>query len=145
MLNPIFAMTGILVSAVLMTLVLLFVSRYLYLKRQLLWKRLTTPFHEDGNGSYDGRHYAYYLVYCHYVAKYAFIAYKWISQTLQICVRHPRDNSNHEGYETSSNGFVQLRHLTAYIGIIVNRLRRLVNQSGKEPFSLLALTFSCKA
>jgi hypothetical protein len=137
MLNPIFKMTGILVSVVLITLALLFVFRYLYLKRQLLGQLLTKSLNKYSDGSYGGRHYAYYLVYCHYVTKYAFIAYKWISQTLHIKIRHPNDSSNYECYETASKGFIQLRHFPIHISTIVNKLRGTANQSGKEPHRVL--------
>ena len=129
----IFKMTGILVSAVLTTLALLFVFRYLYFKRQLLGRLLNKP-HEYSDSSYDCRRYASHLGYCHYVTKYASIAYRWISQTLHIYVRHPSDSSNHKCYKTASKGFIQLRHFPIQISTIVNKLRRSVNENGKEPF-----------
>jgi hypothetical protein len=134
MLNPIFKMTGILVLSVLATIALFFIFRYLYVKKRLPSRFSTKSLNEYSDGSYGGRHYAYYLVYCHYVAKYAFIAYKWISQTLHIKIRHPSNSSSHECYETTSNSFIQLRHFPIQISTIVNKLRRRVNESGKEPF-----------
>ena len=128
----IFKMTGILVLAVLTTLALLFGFWYLYSKRQLL-SRLLNKLNEYSDSSYDGRRYASHLGYCHYVTKCASIAYRWISQTLHIYVCHPSDSSNHECYKTTSKGFVQTRHFPIHIRTIVNKLRRRVNHSGKEP------------
>lgn len=129
----IFQMTGILVLAVLTTLALLFVFRYLYFKRQLLLGRLLNKLNKYSDSSYGGRHYTYYEVYSHYITKCASIALKWI-QTLHVKIRHPSDSSNYECYETASKGFTQLRHFPIQISTIVNKLRRRVNQSGKEPF-----------
>ena len=128
----IFKMTSIVVLAVLTTLALLFGFRYLYFKRQLLG-RLPSKLNEYSDSSYDGRRYASHLGYCHYVTKCASIAYRWISQTLHIYVCHPSESSNHECYKTASKRFVQFRHFPIHMCTILNRLRRRVNQSGKEP------------
>lgn len=129
----IFKMTGILVLAVLTTLALLFVFRYLYFKRQLLG-RLLNKLNEYSDSSYDGRHYAYHKVYSHYITKCASIALKWI-QTLHVKIRQPGDSSNHECYKTTSKGFVQTRHFPIHIRNIVNKLKmkksnNLANKAG---------------
>jgi hypothetical protein len=129
----IFKMTGILVLVVLATVALLFSFRYPYSKRQLLGRLLAKPFHDYGNGTYCGRPQADYKVYSHYITKYTSIACKWVGQTLHIYIGHPSDSSNNKTYKTTSDGFVQTRRFIAHIHTIVNRLRRCVNQSGKEP------------
>ena len=136
MLNPIFKMTGILALAVLATLALLFGFWYLYSKRRLPM-RLLNKLHEYSDDTYYGSPHAYPEVYPHYVTKYAFIALKWI-QTLHVKIRHPSNSSSHKCYETASKGFIQLRHFPIQISTIVNKLRRIVNESGKEPSNLLS-------
>jgi hypothetical protein len=127
----IFKMTGILVLAVLATLVLLFGFRYLYFKSRLP-VRLLNKLHEYSDSSYGGRRHAYPEVYSHYITKCASIALNWI-QALHVKIRHPSNSSSHKCYETASKGFIQLRHFPIQISTIVNRLLRRVNQSGKEP------------
>jgi len=137
---------GCFALAVLTTLASLFVFLYLYAKfldwldrhygrtiRQLLGRLLNKPLQEDGNDSHYGRPYTEYEVYSHYIAKYASVALKRVGQTLHIKIRHPGDSSNHKCYKTTSKGFVQLRHFAIHIRTIVNKLRRRVNESGKEP------------
>jgi uncharacterized membrane protein YhiD involved in acid resistance len=119
-------MTGILVLAVLMTLALLFALRLL--------GRLPNKLNKDSDSSYYGRCHTESEVYSHYITKYASRVPNWIRQTLHVKIRHPTDSSNHEGYKTASDGFVQTRHFITHIRTIVNKLRRGVNQSGKEPF-----------
>ena len=100
--------------------------------RQLLTRLPNKP-QEDGDDSYDRRPQAKYLVYSHYLSKYASIAYHWVRQALHIYVRHPSDSSNHKCDEASSKGFIQTRHFPIHMSTILKKLRRGVNQSGKEP------------
>jgi len=131
MLNPIFKMTGILLMSVLATIALCFILRYLYVKKRLP-VRLLNKFHEYSDSSYGGRRHAYPEVYSHYITKCASIALNWI-QTLYVKIRHPSNSSSHKCCEAASKGFIQLRHFPIQISTIVNKLRRRVNESGKEP------------
>jgi hypothetical protein len=130
----IFKMTGILVSAVLTTLALLFGFWYLYHKGRLPI-RLLNKLREYSDDAYYGRPHAYPKVYSHYITKCPSIALKWI-QTLHVKVDHPSNSSSHKCYEAASNGFIQLRHFLIQINTIVHKLRRRVNQNGKKPSSL---------
>jgi hypothetical protein len=122
---------GWFVMAVWTTLALGLAFLYLYRHygrtvRQLLTRLLNKP-QEDGDDSYDRRPQAEYLVYSHYLTKYASIAYHWVSQTFHIYVRHPSDSSNHKCNEASSKGFIQTRHFPVHMRTIVSKLWRRVN------------------
>jgi len=82
-----------------------------------------------------------YLIYLHYSSQYASIAFKRICNAFHVHI-NPIGNSCENQYPNAiPKGFVQRRQLPSWctfsqsrhIRTIVNKLRRRVNESGKEP------------
>lgn len=104
---------------------------------------LKKPPKQRGKDSGQERDKPEYLVYLHYTSQYASIVFKRISDAFHVHI-NPIGNSCENQYPNAiPKGFVPRRPFPHWrpsskschiIRTIVNKLRRIVNESGKEPF-----------
>jgi len=138
---------GKIVLALLTTLVLVFVFLYL-LSKSLDWldlhcgakiRRLTKPsFPDTSSDDSSHREEGEYLIYYHYLSQHARRIIKWVSDTFQPHIQRPTKSRNEQHSKANTKGFLSrmvLRGCTRpWHRLMLNRLARIVNQSGKEPF-----------
>ena len=103
---------------------------------------LKKPPKQRGKDSGQERDKPEYLVYLHYTSQYASIVFKRISDAFHVHI-NPIGNSCENQYPNAiPKGFVPRRPFPHWrpsskschiIRTIVNKLRRIVNESGKEP------------
>jgi hypothetical protein len=99
-----------------------------------------TPSPDTSNERGHERETAEYLVYSHYISQIASRVLKGVSHMSYVYTQCQNKKRGKPYYETSPKGFVPRRPFPSWrmfpqrhISNIVNKLRRRVNQSGKEP------------
>src|SRR4030042_3098260 len=90
---------------------------------------LKQPLQSGGNDSRRKRGDAEYRIYLHYLLQIAQRLLKWVNDAVYVYTCPKHKNTDNQCPNARPKGFVQLRHIIS----ILNRLRKRVNQSGKEP------------
>jgi len=137
---------GKIALALLTTLALVFVFLYL-LSKSLDWldlhygakiRQLTKPsFPDTSNDDGSHREESEYLIYYHYLSQHTRRIIKWVSDPFQPHIQRPTKSRDTQHSKADTKGFLPMRVLRdctrPWHRLMLNRLARIVNQSGKEP------------